>query len=72
MYKYDRIVFVEFLEMVGRIAEFKFKGTELESIPLELKIEEILDELLTVLGAGFKRKPVNIEIDEGTESDSDY
>lgn len=58
--------------MVGRIADFKFKGTELENIPLEQKIEEILDELFIVLGAGSKRKPVNIEIDEETESDSDY
>jgi len=41
--KYDRLLFVEFLEMIGRVADFKFKGTELEDIALDKKIEEILD-----------------------------
>ena len=39
----DRIKFVELLEMIGRIAEVKYQGTENESEPLHVKIENVLD-----------------------------
>ena len=32
--KYGSLAFVEFLEMIGRIAHRKFKGSEQEGIPL--------------------------------------
>jgi hypothetical protein len=31
---YKRIQFVEYLEMIGRIADMKFKGSEMERLPL--------------------------------------
>ena len=70
--KYDKLQFVEFLEMIGRVAEYKFRGTELEDIGLERKIEQILDDIFIVLGKEAKRKLVEVEYEENTQSDSDY
>jgi hypothetical protein len=39
----DRIKFVELLEMIGRIADVKYQGTDEDSQPLNLKIENVLD-----------------------------
>ena len=58
--------------MIGRVADLKFRGTELEDLPLEKKIEEVLDNLFVVLGKDAKRVNVDIEVEELTESDSDY
>ena len=49
---------VEFLEMVGRIAFIKYQGSELEILPLNEKIEYIIDDLIVVLGKNHKRKLV--------------
>lgn len=69
--KYKTVAFVEFLEMIARVAQSKFTESELEDIGLNAKIEFVLDDLFKVLGE--KRKPVNIdEEDEGSASDSDY
>lgn len=70
--KYDKLLFVEFLEMIGRVAEYKFRGTELENLGLDKKIEEILDNIFAVLGKDAKRKTVDIDLEENTASDSDY
>jgi len=40
-----RIDFVEFLEMIGRAANVKFRGSELEDLPLYRKIEFILADI---------------------------
>ena len=45
--KYKKLQWVEFLEMIGRVADLKFKGTELEIIPLAEKINFVMDDLLT-------------------------
>jgi hypothetical protein len=45
--KYNKLQWVEFLEMIGRVADLKFKGTELEIIPLAEKINFVMDDLLT-------------------------
>ena len=60
--KYDYVVFVEFIEMIARAAEYKFKGTELESLSLATKIEYLLDEMLPCFK--LTRKDVNIEVEE--------
>lgn len=57
--KYKRLVFVEFLEMIGRIADIKFRGSEMDSLPLPKKLEFILDDLLTLVGE--KRKETKNE-----------
>ena len=58
--------------MIGRVAEFKFRGTELEEIGLDKKIEQILDDIFVVLGKDAKRKLVEVEFEENTQSDSEY
>ena len=69
--KYGFLYFSEFLEMIGRVADLNFKGSELESIGLHEKIEYILDDLFVII-PGAKRKSGNYEPEEATESDSDY
>ena len=69
--RYNSLYFVEFLEMIGRVADLKFQGSELQDIPLHNKIEYIIDDLF-VLIPGAKRTLVSFEPEEETESDSDY
>eukprot|EP00352_Strombidinopsis_acuminata_P005987 CAMPEP_0176352262 /NCGR_PEP_ID=MMETSP0126-20121128/10882_1 /TAXON_ID=141414 ORGANISM="Strombidinopsis acuminatum, Strain SPMC142" /NCGR_SAMPLE_ID=MMETSP0126 /ASSEMBLY_ACC=CAM_ASM_000229 /LENGTH=203 /DNA_ID=CAMNT_0017703263 /DNA_START=114 /DNA_END=725 /DNA_ORIENTATION=+ len=47
--RYFRTRFVEMLEYIARIAKFKFKNSNLESLPLVKKIEYILDELFRII-----------------------
>jgi hypothetical protein len=69
--RYKRLQFVELLEMIGRIADVKFHGTEMEtSMTLAQRIEFVLDDILTLVEV--KRKDVNIVIDEQSESDDEY
>lgn len=42
--------FVEFLEMICRVALFKFKGSDLENLELCQKVEFILDDVLALVG----------------------
>ena len=67
---YDYLIFVEFLEFIGRLADFKFEGSELESLGLGEKIEHLLDELF--IPFEYTRKPVSNEVEEISESDSEY
>lgn len=69
--KYQYATLPEFMEMIGRVAVYKFKGSELENESLASKIEQILDDLF-VLIPGLKRKEVAYEDLEETESDTDY
>ena len=57
---YSKLEFVEFLEMVGRIAEVKFRGTEMEELTLHKKLEYTLDDLFTAC-PGCKRKSAFVE-----------
>ena len=68
--QYKRLQFVEFLELIGRIAQLKYKSSALHSLDLVNKIELILDEVLALVEV--QRKPVNIQHDEESESDDDY
>ena len=43
---YNRIKFVEFLEMIGRVADLRFRDSEMEEFNLATKIEYLLDDLL--------------------------
>jgi hypothetical protein len=62
--------FVEFLEMICRVANAKFKGTEYANNDLIDKVELVLDDLLAIIGQ--ERNEVNIEAEEISESDQDY
>ena len=68
--KYKRLQFVEFLEMLGRIADLKFKGTDMERMKLTIKMEYVLEDVLALVGA--TRKDVNIVVNEESESDDEY
>ena len=54
--KYKRLQYVELLEMIGRIADVKFRGSDMEGLILPTKIEFVLDEILTLVHE--KRRPV--------------
>jgi len=59
--------------MVARAADLKFKESELESIPLETKIEYILDDLFAAIPGLRRFNARNMEEEEEvTESDEDY
>ena len=59
------------LEMVGRVAEVKFRHSEMENtLTLAQKIEFTIDDVLYLVEG--KRKDVKIVIDEHSESDDDY
>lgn len=68
--KYKRLMYVEFLEMIGRVAYEKFRETEMDSLPLEKKIEFVIDELVAYVGE--TRKEVQITLDEQSCSDDEY
>lgn len=46
---YGQLQYVEFLEAICRIAECKFKDSEMESIELKEKVEYVLDDMLAVI-----------------------
>lgn len=48
-WQYKQLKFVELLEMIGRVAHMKFKGTDMESLPLAKKIEFVLDQILKLV-----------------------
>jgi len=43
---YLKLKFVEFLEFLGRVADFRFRD---EDLPLYLKIEKILEPLMALI-----------------------
>ena len=67
---YNQIKYVEFLEMIGRIADLKFRGSETEDMELHLKIEILLDDVFDDFA--LARVQVNVDVREETESDCDY
>lgn len=67
---YNRLLFVEFLEAIARVAEEHFHDSELKNLELHHKIEHILDELFAYFGK--TRSTTGIEEEEITDSDSDY
>jgi hypothetical protein len=58
------------LELTGRIADLKYKHSDIGRLPLAKKIEFVLDDMLELVD--LKRKDVNIVIDDQSESDDDY
>lgn len=65
---HDTLEYAEFLEMIARIAEAKYRSVT--TLSLAGKIECMLDELLPIVGT--KRKVVRAEDMERSESDDDY
>ena len=72
---YTMLHFVEFLEMIGRVAHLKFSAEhgapeEVVKQDLSQKIEAILEIILAVIGVK-PLPPVVTNLDE-SESDDDY
>ena len=68
--QYQKLLYVEFLEFIARVADLFFKGSEMDDLELHEKIEHILDEILPIVEA--KRVKQKIIIEEFSESDEDY
>lgn len=56
--KYDKMVFVEFLEYIGRIAEVKYPGYHMALVD---KMKEVLDIIFSKYQLICKSKNVEIE-----------
>lgn len=72
MGQYRILKLVELLEMIGRVAHYKFKDNAdlSESMTLAQKIEHVLDIMLKLVGV--PRKDVTLNVLEESESDDDY
>jgi len=73
--KYEMLALPEFLELIGRSADFKFAGSELEGFTLAQKIAYFLDLLFSY----FSRPPFELvrqlvlaDNEEQSQSDSEY
>ena len=69
--KYYELRFVEFIEMIGRIAEVKYANTSMMEIPLHERIEYIMDDIFPKM-LNKERNPVVIIDVEESASDEDY
>ncbi len=67
--KYDKLLFVEFLELLGRIAEVRFENVENRE-PFITRLEWIIDSTLSLIGA--ERLEINIEESDFSETDNEY
>ena len=68
--RYSRIIKVEFLEFIARIADLFFADSEMEDLELYEKIEHVLDDVFPLVNA--IRVKQQITVDEFSESDDDY
>lgn len=69
--RYKRLQYVEFLDYLGRVADAKFKKSDLDVLPLHKKIEFVIDDVLTLVGE--KRVDVkSSQADEESASDDEY
>ena len=71
---YTEIDFIEFLEFIGRIAQMKFQGSELQDqIDLATKIEYIIDDLFQSLElTRNEREEEDVASEEDGEENEDY
>lgn len=65
------MLFPEFLEFIGRLADFKFKNSpEMAQNTLFWKVESILEDMLPAFN--MVKNDVNKEQEENSQSDDDY
>ena len=60
--------FDEFIDFLGRIAYVNFRGTEMSDVPMHVKLEHVLIELLAIVGEQFI-SPSNDEEFESVSED---
>mmetsp|Transcript_1661 Transcript_1661/g.2310 ORF Transcript_1661/g.2310 Transcript_1661/m.2310 type:complete len:82 (+) Transcript_1661:1033-1278(+) len=68
--RYTQLTFEEFCEFIARTIDRLFQESELEDLPLDEKLEYILEDLLPLAGHQFQ--PNKTEIAEFSDSDDDY
>ena len=71
--QYLRTKFLEMLELIGRTADYKFDKSDLEDMPLDQKLELVLDELFALIKQ--KRNNENADSDSSVssgESEDEY
>ena len=61
---YQKMQFVEFLEMICRVADIKFKTGDMDKNMLHKYVETILDELFIIMGKECRRREVSQFIQE--------
>jgi hypothetical protein len=66
--QYDDLRLVEFYEFFARLADRRFPGEERS---VDVKVEMFMDLIFPKI-LNKKRIPVNIEVEEDSESDDDY
>lgn len=65
--------FVEFLEMIARVAEIKFKGSDKALEPLHVKLIYVFDEMIPkILGREVHRREPDEAEASSSESESEY
>jgi hypothetical protein len=65
----ERLVLVEFLEFIGRLALLKFLGTELEEEQLGTKIGYILDEMFATIRVERNIPIIKVEYESSSDED---
>ena len=68
---YEQVELVELLEMIGRVADLRYMGTEMAEQPLANKIEFLLDDLFEPFGL-IRQPRVGEDADAISASDSEY
>ena len=64
---YEKLKYVEFLEFIGRVAHAKYSDCCDKDLPIDVKIEQILDDVFPVYG--LKRKVMGEEVDDDETSE---
>ena len=68
---YHFIEFPEFLDFICRLADLKFRGTEVEHHDLVCKLEFLIDDIVLRIGVDKKNEVPN-ELLEISESDDEF
>lgn len=66
----QKIQFVELLEMIGRIADVKYRDKDEEALPLSERCMMVLEMILPLVGRQVN--PVVINEESDSESDDEY
>jgi len=68
--RYNWMPFAEFIDFIGKVAEFKFEHTEIAAEPLSKRLEYTFDALFEIINAE-RSEVVKKQLDV-SESDDDY
>ena len=68
--KYNWMTFIEFIDLIAKVAEFKYENTEIAEEPLSNRLKYVLDSLFEIIGT--ERVEVEKKAVDLSESDEDY